>query len=186
MVALTITLGFVPTGVPGSPVGVVLLPPHAGIHSVDNARMVIRLNRRTLRRVRLRFPSDITSPSKPETSMAKNRPLCPKGYFSCAEGGLVCTVNTVVAAAVPFGVTLAGLKEHVASDGRPEGQLKVTAWLKPPCEVTVMVDVPLFPGALMVMVVGFAAMVKFCTISGEAGEVEPPKAASPAKVAVTE
>ncbi len=92
----------------------------------------------------------------------------------------------VVIAVVPFGVTLVGLKVQVASDGSPEGQLKVTAWLKPACGVTVIVDVPLCPGELMVIVVGFAAMVKSSTAKGRIAEVDAPKAKSPPYAAVTE
>jgi hypothetical protein len=51
---------------------------------------------------------------------------------------------TVVEAAVPDGVTVAGEKLHDAPEGNPE-QLKETAEVKPPCGVTLTVAVPLWP-----------------------------------------
>ena len=50
----------------------------------------------------------------------------------------VIAIVRVVVAAEPLGVTLAGLKVHVAPVGRPV-QAKLTCWLKPPAGVTVMV-----------------------------------------------
>ena len=65
------------------------------------------------------------------------------GRRSAAIEAEVVTVSVVVAAA-PEGVTVAGEKEHDAPDGSPE-QLNDTAELKPFWGVTVMDVVPVWP-----------------------------------------
>ena len=67
------------------------------------------------------------------------------------------TVRVVVTAA-PLGVTLAGEKMQPISAGNPE-QSNVTAWLKPLLGVTVRVDLPEDPAA-MVRAVGLAEIEK--------------------------
>ena len=64
----------------------------------------------------------------------------------------------VLAAAVPFGVTVAGEKLHEASLGRPE-HAKLTAALKPLTGVTDRPIVPLCPG-VMLRLAPLAAKVK--------------------------
>ena len=51
-VAVRVTV-LVPAGVPGLLGPLLLPPPQAGIHSVESAKIAIRLNKRMLRRVRL-------------------------------------------------------------------------------------------------------------------------------------
>jgi hypothetical protein len=71
----------------------------------------------------------------------------PKSGFGCRSSDailapVVATVS-VVATALPFGVTDAGLKLHVTPFGNVAlSQLNVTAWLKPFCGVTVNVMLP--------------------------------------------
>ena len=60
--------------------------------------------------------------------------------------------------ALPDGVTVAGLKEQVTPEGKPE-QAKLTAELKPFIGVTVTIEVPL-PLAFTVNTFGDAASVK--------------------------
>lgn len=60
--------------------------------------------------------------------------------------------------ALPDGVTVAGLKEQVTPEGKPE-QAKLTVELKPFCGVAVTIDVPL-PPASTVSAFGDAANVK--------------------------
>jgi hypothetical protein len=91
-------------------------------------------------------------------------------------------VNAVVAAAVPFGVTVAGAKVHVPPLGNPL-QAKPTCWLKPPAGVTVTVvwaelpadTEPLAGDAPMLKLGGVAAVTATVT----ALEVEPEKFVSP-------
>jgi hypothetical protein len=71
----------------------------------------------------------------------------------------VVTVS-IVEAAAPEGVTLAGAKLHDAPEGSPE-QLSETAEANPPCGVTVVVTVPLCP-ALTVSDVGETEAEKLC------------------------
>jgi hypothetical protein len=70
-------------------------------------------------------------------------------------------IVTVVEAAPAVGVTVAGLKAHVAPAGSPE-HANVTAPLKPFCGVTVRLNVPDAPEAT-VSDVGFAAIAKLGT-----------------------
>ena len=75
------------------------------------------------------------------------------------DGIVVDTVAVAVTGVAPsVGVTLAGTTVHVAADGAPV-QPRVTAWLKPPAGVTLMVKVPLAPCAT-VNIVGAALRLK--------------------------
>ena len=69
---------------------------------------------------------------------------------------------SVVPAGPPFGVTLPGLNEQLAPVGNPPqlAPVKVTVWPNPPLGVIVIVVVPVWPGELMVTVVGLAPIVK--------------------------
>jgi hypothetical protein len=67
-------------------------------------------------------------------------------------------IVSVVVAAAPVGVTVAGEKPHDVPDGCPE-QAKETAALNPFCGVMVTVTMPLAPDA-MVNADGETAMVK--------------------------
>jgi hypothetical protein len=69
---------------------------------------------------------------------------------------VVWMVRVVETAAVPVGVTLAGLKLQLTPVGSPDPQLKLTAWLNPPAGVTVRTVVPALPCA-MLSEDGFAA-----------------------------
>jgi hypothetical protein len=107
-------------------------------------------------------------------------PRCGKDTLDDAEA--VAIVTVVVAAAVPFGVTVVGEKEHVPPLGRPL-QAKLTCWLKPPAGVTVMV-VCAEPPALTEPLVGEAAILKLgggaaATVTVTALDVEPEKLLSP-------
>jgi hypothetical protein len=57
---------------------------------------------------------------------------------------LVAIVRVAVDALVPLGVTDVGVMAQVECCGAPE-QVRLTAWLKPPAGVTLMVDVALLP-----------------------------------------
>jgi hypothetical protein len=65
------------------------------------------------------------------------------------NAAVVAAIDTVsvVEAAAPAGVTVAGEKLHVAVEGNPEVQLKETAELNPFIGATEMLVVPLNPGA---------------------------------------
>ena len=106
-----------------------------------------------------------------------------RGVIRADEGAVVVTVS-VVPAGPPLGVTAEGLNEQLASAGRPLqlAALKLIVWLNPFSGVIVTVVVPLWPGALMVTVVGLALIVKSgaaATFSVCAGAVEPEKFVSP-------
>ena len=120
-VAVTVTVVLVCVVPP--PLGVVLPPPHAGIHNTATARMVIIPSQRQLR---LRFPiGNTTSPKKPGRSIAYRKLLRPKGLSSLAEAGAVM-VMVVVAAFVAVGVNGdGGEKLQVAPVGSE--QVRVTA-----------------------------------------------------------
>jgi hypothetical protein len=74
-----------------------------------------------------------------------------------ACGAVVVIVNVVVTALAP-GVTVAGAKVQLASEGRPL-HAKLTAWAKPPAGVTESVVVPVWPG-VMERVAGVALTLK--------------------------
>jgi hypothetical protein len=91
-------------------------------------------------------------------------------------------VRVEVTAAVPLGVTVAGLKLHAASFGKPL-QAKVTCWLKPPEGVIDTVVVAELP-AVVVPLDELSCMVKLpvgaaATTTLTAEEVEAALAASP-------
>src|SRR5579863_491771 len=75
----------------------------------------------------------------PVTSASAVLPLPDRTDPATAElCAAVAMVNDVVAGE-PLGVTVAGVKEHVASAGSP-AQEKLTCWLNPPAGVMVIVD----------------------------------------------
>jgi hypothetical protein len=74
-----------------------------------------------------------------------------------ACGAVVVIVKVVVTALAP-GVTVAGAKVQVASEGRPL-HAKLTACAKPPAGVTESVVVPVWP-AVMERVAGVALTLK--------------------------
>jgi hypothetical protein len=74
-----------------------------------------------------------------------------------ACGAAVVIVRVVVTALAP-GVTVAGAKVQLASEGRPV-HAKLTACAKPPAGVTESVVVPVWPG-VMERLVGLALTVK--------------------------
>jgi hypothetical protein len=88
----------------------------------------------------------------------------------------------VAVAALPFGVTEAGLMLHVAFEGAPE-QERLTAELNPPAGVMVTVELTLLPlatlpepGERLSVKLGAGAAV---TVMTSADEVLPVKLASP-------
>lgn len=88
---------------------------------------------------------------------------------------------------LPAGVTDAGAKVQVASEGRPL-QAKVTGCAKPPAGVTEMVVVPLAPGATETLA-GLALILNeggtgACTVTVTAADVEALKLLSPPYCAV--
>jgi hypothetical protein len=95
---------------------------------------------------------------------------------------VVAIVIVVVAAAVPLGVTVAGLKLHEALVGRPE-QVKLTCWLNPPLGVTLMLLVAEMPAATVALA-GLAANAKLPddpppTVTATAVDVDDAKVPSP-------
>jgi hypothetical protein len=91
-------------------------------------------------------------------------------------------VNAVVAAAVPFGVTVAGAKVHAPPVGNPL-QAKLTCWLKPLAGVTVIVvwaelpaDTEPLAGDVPMLKVGGGGAD---TVTVTALDVEPEKLLSP-------
>ena len=70
-----------------------------------------------------------------------------RSFRSEADATLVAIVSVVVAVALPLGVTVAGLKEQVASAGSPE-HAKLMTDAKPKPGVAVMVVLPLPPPAI--------------------------------------
>ncbi len=102
-------------------------------------------------------------------------PNCPrsrKGLDLCnsALAGAVVVIVSWEVTGAPFGVTVAGEKLQLTSEGSPE-QAKVTAWLKPPIGVSVSVAVPDCP-CLMVKDVALTLREK----SGAATELTSPTA----------
>jgi hypothetical protein len=101
----------------------------------------------------------------------------------------VVSVRVVVAAALPFGVTVAGTNEQVLYDGKPE-QAKLTAPLNPPDGVMLMVAVAELPW-LTVPLAGLSEMLKSAgtgavTVTVTVEEVEAAKLVLPAYAAVNE
>jgi hypothetical protein len=92
---------------------------------------------------------------------------------------LVATVRVVVTAALPLGVTVAGLKVQVAWAGRPE-HAKVMADAKPKAGVAAMVVVPVPPLAIEIeagLRDRLKAVVPTTTLT--VADVEAPKTLSP-------
>lgn len=118
---------YVPAGVLFSPPAVPLQALIATVASVANS--IERETRRRLLRLRFRRPTIGIS------SNVNELPARTTAAFT-----LLWIVIVVVEAAVPFGVTVAGLKEHVEFAGRFE-HVKVVAALKPFTGVTVTVVV---------------------------------------------
>jgi hypothetical protein len=104
---------------------------------------------------------------------------------SLVDAAVVVMVIVVLAAAVPFGVTVAGEKLQAAPLGRPE-QARPTAELNPPLGVMVKVSVALWPG-VTVRPAALAAIVKLgaaLTVSVMGAETEAAKFVSPEYCAV--
>jgi hypothetical protein len=78
--------------------------------------------------------------------------------LSAAACGAVVVIVRVVVAALAPGVTVAGAKVQVASEGRPL-HAKLTAAAKPPAGVTESIVVPVWPG-VMERLAGLALTVK--------------------------
>jgi hypothetical protein len=97
----------------------------------------------------------------------KTAPSAVTGNNGCPPWGraalaVVVVTVSVVEAAAPEGVTLAGAKLHDAPEGSPE-QLSETAEVNPLCGVTVVVAVPLFP-AWTVSDAGETTTEKLCAV----------------------
>lgn len=80
------------------------------------------------------------------------------------------TVSVVIALPFVPSVTVAGVKLHELSEGSPEQfeAESVAEPEKPFTAMSVMVVDPLWPGALTLMVAGFATDTSSCWITGEA------------------
>lgn len=141
---MTVTV-LAPAGVPGFVTGggllLLLLPlPHAVTPRIDTvqSRTNIHPKRRFLcRNGNRRKLAAKAPPVKPERAADTCR--------FCALGAVVVMVIVVFAAAVPFGVIVAGEKLQDASLGNPE-HAKLTAELKPFTGVMDRPIVPLCPG----------------------------------------
>lgn len=97
-------------------------------------------------------------------------PEGPSILLNATDLAVVVTVSIVIV--VPFvpSVTIAGLKLHELSEGRP-AQFDAESDAEPenPLNaVSVMVVEPLCPGVLTLMLVGFAIAVSSCCTTGEA------------------
>src|SRR5271155_2173909 len=110
-VVVVMTTGYVPAGVPGFLVVVLLLLPHEASHSVEKPSTTIRLRKRRLRAARLREPAVKTIPSRPGSRAAKNMPWpLPRGRRNCAVGATVGMLTLTEAAFVGVeGVTVHGV-----------------------------------------------------------------------------
>jgi len=107
----------------------------------------------------------------PQSAQAKISPVQPLGWLNFADGAVVKIVTVVE----PLPATVAGLKLHLASKGRPEQERfeKLIVELYPVCPVIVKVFVALPPGELIVRPELPAANVKSActsTVTGEALE----------------
>src|SRR5690348_14648294 len=92
-----------------------------------------------------------TKPPKHKMAMAKNVSGPPWiGFAKAAAVPAVVIVICTDALAFADGVTLAGLKVHVAYSGRPE-QANVTALLNPPSEVTFRLNVADWPARIVAL-----------------------------------
>jgi hypothetical protein len=108
------------------------------------------------------------------------------GMVSAPDADVVAIVSVVVAAAVPLGVTVVGLKLHDPPVGSPV-QAKLTAELNPSAGVTEIVVVVELP-AVTVALVGDALSVNdggaAFTVTVTALDVDPEKFESPPYTAV--
>lgn len=136
-VALTVTLN-VPTGVPLMIwTGCEPPPPQEAMpntSAIPNSSIPVP---RKLRRLRDGTPKR-TSPRNPKPVIAANVVVL-TGHDEATVRAVVEIVKVVVAA-LPFGVTVGGLKVQLVAVGNPE-QAKLTALAKPPCGVTEMLYV---------------------------------------------
>jgi hypothetical protein len=83
-------------------------------------------------------------------------------------------VSALVTAEVLPTVTDEGEKVHVALVGQPLPTLRATVPVNPYCGVTVIVEVPVWPGAEIVTGEGLADTLKSVTYSAATGEAELP------------
>jgi hypothetical protein len=184
-VAVTVTVD-VPEGVPGfevPPPPPPPLPPQPR-KAPPRTRAQTSTNQRFQRATRLTpgiSNSNKLPSAKSPVMPARWIPLCTD---DCAA--VVVMVKVVVTALAP-GVTVAGAKVQVASEGRPL-QAKVTGCAKPPAGVTETVVVPVAP-AVMDRVAGLALIeneggTAACTVTVTGVEVEAAKLLSPPYCAV--
>ena len=110
-----------------------------------------------------------TKPPKLKTANAKyfTGPP-PVGFARATVVPAVVIVICTDAPAFADGVTLAGLKVHVAYSGRPE-QANVTALLNPPSEVTFRLNVADWPARIVALEVDGLAL-KSATVTETAFE----------------
>lgn len=163
-VAVTVTV-LVPAGVPGF--GVVPppppsppppLPPLPPPHPTSAPpRMKAKSSKNQPLQPATRLAPGITKRSKQPSAKSPVIPArrMPPRTEDCAA---IVEIVRVVVTALPLGVTVAGAKVQVASDGRPL-QAKVTGCAKPPAGVTEIVVVPVAPD-VMERLVGLALRVK--------------------------
>jgi hypothetical protein len=88
------------------------------------------------------------------------------------EAAPVVMVRVLVAAATPLGATEVGENVQVAPVGQPLETDKVTVPVKSEIGVTETVDVPLAPGAEILMGEGFAETLKSATVTAITGAVD--------------
>jgi hypothetical protein len=146
-----------------------------------------RIDAIQLRREPFRWRRKRTSPPNPRKIRASSslgyafevRRFAGAGLVRNAVATSVLMVRVVVAALVPFGVTVAGAKEQVLAAGNAE-QAKLTCWLKPNAGVTEMVVLPATPG-VTVTVDGLMPTVKLGvpTVCVRGLDVDPAKFVSP-------
>ena len=143
-VVVVMTTGYVPAGVPGFLVELLLLL-HEASHRVEKASTTIRLRKRMPRAARLREPAVKTIPSNPGSRAAKNMrwPL-PRGRRSCAVGATVGIFTLTEAASVGVeGVTVHGAAPDAI---RAAGAVHIKVSSVTPDGLTLMVAVPACPG----------------------------------------
>ena len=151
-------------------------PPHA-IHRLATRKVLA--SRRTAGRQRL---AEVPSKSA-RTSIPANNPISPMGrrklggVLRCArgralEGAVVVMVSVSVTAEAPLTVTEGDARVQVAPVGQPLATLRLTVPVNPNCGVILIVEVPPWPGAEMLMGEGFADTLKSVTAIGVAADVE--------------
>lgn len=136
----------VPLGVPGSddPEAALEPPPP---HPRNGPKQIAAANNNVARyfQMRLRLVTGSMNRKSAQTAIPLARRHSPlDSRCSIALVAAVVVMVNCVVTALPAGVTLAGEKTQLASEGSPE-QANVTAWLKPFCGVTVKVTNPDFP-----------------------------------------